>query len=132
MKTNILFVDNDVNTVETFKVVLTIQGDYKVDVACSGKEALEKLKASYPLYDLLILDIMMPKISGIDVCQLMAQSKKLKKIPVLLISALPIASKDFQKSLEKFDELNVVKGVIEKPVSTDDFLAKVREVIREL
>lgn len=123
----ILLVDNDINTVETLRAVLFSRGNHTVDVAYSGAESLAKMRAGEP-YDLLLLDIMMPEISGIDVCQEMVKDEKLKKIPVVLISALPISSKDFRESLEKFNELNVVKGVLEKPFSIEDLLNKVSEV----
>lgn len=125
---NILIVDNDKNTVETIQVVLESKGNYKSDIAYSGNEALEKMKANEP-YNLLILDIMMPEVNGIDICKLMIRDEKLKKIPVLLISALPIASKAFQESLGRFDELSVVKDILEKPFSIDDLLSKIRAII---
>ncbi len=125
---NILIVDNDENTVETLKAALTAKTDYKVDIAYGGKEALERMKAN-ELYNLLILDIMMPEVNGIDVCKIMVKDGKLKQIPVLIISALPVSSKAFQDSLGKFSELNVIKDVIEKPFSIDDLLSRVKLVV---
>jgi DNA-binding response OmpR family regulator len=124
----ILVVDNDKNTAETIRLALTTRGGYEVDVAYGGKEALEKMKATEP-YGLLVLDIMMPELSGIDVCRLMAQDEKLKRIPVLMVSALPVSSKSFRESLGKFDELQVVKDILEKPFSLEDLLGKVKAVI---
>lgn len=124
----ILVVDNDEDTVEIIKLALTLKGGYEVDVAYGGKEALEKMKV-YELYGLLVLDIMMPELSGIDVCRLMVQDEKLKRIPVLIVSALPVSSKSFQESLEKFNELQVVKDILEKPFSLDDLLGKVRAAV---
>lgn len=124
----ILIVDNDINTVETLKAALTTKTDYKVESAYGGKEALEKMRTKEP-YTLLILDIMMPEVNGIDVCQVMMNDQKLKRIPVLIISALPVSSKAFQESLGKFNELNIVKEILEKPFSVDDLLTKVKVVI---
>lgn len=73
----------------------------------------------------------MPKISGIDVCKAMMKDEKLKKIPVLLVSALPVASKAFQDSLGKFDELNVIKDVLEKPFEINELIVKINELIRK-
>lgn len=124
----ILIVDNDINTVETLKAALSTKENYKIDIAYNGNKALTKMRVGAP-YDLLILDIMMPKISGIDVCRLMIEDKRLKIIPVLLISALPVASKAFQESIEEFDELSVVKDVLEKPFSVDELVAKVETIV---
>jgi len=124
---NILVVDNDENTAETFKAALSSTPNYKIDVAYGGKEALEKIRTDTSC-NLIILDIMMPEVSGIDVCKSMCQDEKLKKIPVLLVSALPIASKAFQESLGKLNELSVIKGVLEKPVEIKDLLDKVKTI----
>jgi CheY-like chemotaxis protein len=124
----ILIVDNDINTVETLKAALAEEKNLSVEIAYGGREAMEKMTAN-PNYALLILDIMMPEISGIDVCTAMVGSEKMRNIPVLLISALPIESKEFQSSLNKFNELAVIKGVIEKPFSMADFAAKVLAII---
>jgi len=124
----ILIVDNDKNTVELIKASLISKVDCGIDLACSGEEALEMMKKNGK-YDLLILDIMMPTISGLDVCDLMMKDEKLKNIPVLLISALPIASSSFQESLEKFKELKLVKDVLEKPFEIDSLANKVKAIV---
>jgi len=126
----ILIVDNDKNTGETLRAILGVETKYEVDVAYGGEEALKKMRQGGP-YELVLLDIMMPKISGIDVCRAMIVDKKLKKIPVVLVSALPVASQTFQESLKNFKELGVIRGVVEKPFSFDDLLAKVRAAIRQ-
>jgi len=124
----VLIVDNDINTVETLKASLSGEKDLTIDTAYGGKDALGKMTAN-PDYALLVLDIMMPEVSGIDVCAVMVGSEKMRRIPVLLVSALPIESKEFQMSLNKFNELAVIKGVMEKPFSMSDFVIKVRAII---
>jgi len=124
----ILIVDNDSNTLELLKSSLLSKTSHEVDVVIGGGEALKTMKENGP-YNLIILDIMMPKISGLDVCDLMMKDEKLKNIPVLLISALPIASLSFQESLEKFKELKLVKDVLEKPFEINDLTNKVKAII---
>ena len=124
----LLIVDNEVNTVELIKTLLLSKLECEVDVAYGGPQALEAMKKN-DRYDLLILDIMMPVMSGLDVCELMAKDEKMKSIPVLLMSALPIASKTFQVSLERFKELNLVKNVLEKPFEVDDLIGKVKAIM---
>lgn len=137
----ILVVDDDQKVVEQIKRVLVANLSCAVDIAYNGKEALDKLRA--PLesrsltgradehYDLLIMDILLPKLNGIEVCEFMIQDQKLKQIPTLLISILPLNSDDFQKSLVKFKEFAVVKDVLEKPFSDSDLLAKVEKIIKK-
>jgi CheY-like chemotaxis protein len=124
----VLIVDNDISTVEVLKASLSSRVNYEIDTASGGDEAIEMMKKNGK-YDLLILDIMMPKISGLDVCELMVRDEKLKNIPVLLISALPIASKSFQESLGKFKELKLVKDVMEKPFEIDNLANKVKAIV---
>ncbi len=125
----ILIVDNDSNTVETIKAVIVTKTDYQVEIAHSGKEGLQKMAVG-DLFNLLILDIMMPEMSGIDVCKVMMTDDQLKKIPVLLISALPVLSQEFQASLKEFSELKLIANVLEKPFTVDDLIAKVNASIR--
>lgn len=127
---NILVVDNDENTVEVFKAALSKNNNYKIDTAFNGKEALNIMRINSS-YDLLILDIMMPDVSGIDVCESMCLNEELKNIPVILVSALPVASKTFQESLGKLNELRVIKDVLEKPFKIDDLLAKTKAILGE-
>ena len=124
----ILIVDDNQKIVEQVKTALSRNVDYTVDVAYNGKEGLDTMKAQGP-YDLVILAILIPKLNGMEVCEAMLQDETLKAIPVLLISVLPVESEVFQKSLKKFDELSMVKGVLEKPFSDEDLLAKVKEIV---
>jgi CheY-like chemotaxis protein len=125
----LLVVDNDTNTVETLKIVITTKTNYTVDVAYSGKEGLEKMRSELP-YDLLLLDIMMPEMSGIDVCKVMMADEKLKKIPILLVSALPVSSQEFQQSMKEFEELKLITRVLEKPFTIDALIAKINECLQ--
>jgi len=124
----ILIIDNDPNTVTTLKALLMTQSNLTVDTAYGGQEGLDKMAANPP-YDLLILDVMMPTISGMDVCKAMSQNDKIKNIPVLLISALPIASKELRELLAQFQETRVVKGVLEKPFSIEILLEQVNSIV---
>ena len=126
----ILIVDNDPSTVTTLQALLANEGSFQIEVAYSGEEGLAKMTAT-PNYDVVLLDIMMPQISGMDVCKSMIQNPRLQKIPVLLMSsALPIPPNEFHESMEKSSELSVIKGVLEKPFTTSDLLAQIYKVAR--
>ena len=126
----ILIVDNDPSTVTTLQALLANEGSFQIEVAYSGEEGLAKMTAN-PNYDVVLLDIMMPQISGMDVCKSMIQNPRLQKIPVLLMSsALPIPPNEFHESMEKSNELSVIKGVLEKPFTTSDLLAQIYKVAR--
>lgn len=61
-----------------------LQQDYGVDVARDGKEGLEKMKKIKP--DLVLLDIVMPKMGGFEVMEEMNKDEELKEIPIIIIS----------------------------------------------
>lgn len=123
----ILIIDDDVNANTTLKALLTSQEDYEVDTAYSGQEGL-KMMAANPSYNLLILDIMMPDFSGIDVCKAMAADPKIKDIPILLASALPITSKELGELLNEFKSLCNIQGALEKPFVLEDLLTQIKKI----
>ncbi len=124
----ILIVDDDKNINDLIKEAILADGTYEVDTAFSGEEALEKLKKED--YDLLLLDIMMPNISGLELCDLMMKDDEVKEVPVFIVSAVPFASKHFQESLIRFRELKMVKGIIEKPFKIKDLIEKIKDFLK--
>ncbi|MDA3802954.1 MAG: response regulator [Patescibacteria group bacterium] len=127
----ILIIDNDKSTVTTLKALILSQEKIEIDVALSGEEGLDKMK-NFPNYDLAMIDIMMPKLSGMDVCKAMVNDWQLSLIPVLLMSsALPLPPEEYEESLRKFSDLRVIKAVIEKPFSVDVLLEKMHKIARK-
>ena len=124
----ILIIDDDVSAATTLKALLMSQEGYEIDIAYDGRKGLDAMNSN-PAYDLLILDVMMPDFSGIDVCKAMAQNEKLKKIPVLLASALPITSKELEELMNEFKTLNVVRGALEKPFVLDELLSEIKKIV---
>lgn len=80
----ILVVEDEENLVELLKFRLESNG-YKVETALDGKEGLSKIKKIKP--DIIILDLMMPKIHGIDVCRISKNNAATKKIPIIILTA---------------------------------------------
>jgi two-component system alkaline phosphatase synthesis response regulator PhoP len=62
------------------------QAGYEVFIAKDGEEGLKKMKEMEPKPDLVLLDVIMPKMSGFEVMEEMIKDKKLKEIPVIVIS----------------------------------------------
>ena len=122
----ILIIDDDVSAATTLQALLNQQG-HSVEVAYNGKEGLSKMIAD-PTYKLLILDVMMPDFSGIDVCRSMSTNDTIKNIPVLLASALPITSRELGELLNEFKSLCTVKGALEKPFILDDLITEINKI----
>ena len=122
----ILVIDNDININGLIKSVLSMDKQYEVDFALSGKEGLKKLKDNP--YDLALVDLTMPEVSGFDICKFMSADEDLQNVPVVIVSAMPIKDKDFQKEHGNFQNLPVVKGLIEKPFDVHELLDTIKAI----
>jgi two-component system alkaline phosphatase synthesis response regulator PhoP len=83
-KGKILVVDDEIYIVHILDFSLGMEG-YEVVTALDGEQALEKMKTEKP--DLIVLDIMMPKLDGYEVCKAVKADPATKQIPVILLSA---------------------------------------------
>ena len=83
-KKKILAVDDDFDTLDIIKIKMESAG-YEVDTATDGQTALNKIKSSPP--DLLICDVMLPRLSGFKVSRLLKFDSGLKHIPIILLTA---------------------------------------------
>jgi signal transduction histidine kinase len=104
-KSKILIVDDAIDTVELLKKRFRSEG-YDTEEAYNGEEGLQKVQEYSP--DLIVLDIMMPKIDGYEVCQRLKADEQTKYIPVLMLTA-------------KGEIEHKVKGL---DIGADDYLAK--------
>lgn len=82
---SILIVDDDLTLREMYVERLQAEG-FVVDSAKDGEEAIQKAKIDHP--NVILLDIMMPKINGLDVLKMLKSDEETKDIPVLLLTAL--------------------------------------------
>jgi len=83
-KGKVLVVDDEIYIVHILDFSLGMEG-YEVITALDGEQALERLKSDRP--DLIVLDIMMPKLDGYEVCKAIKSNPATKHIPVILLSA---------------------------------------------
>jgi DNA-binding response OmpR family regulator len=83
-KGKILVVDDEIYIVHILDFSLGMEG-YEVLTALDGEQAIEKARAEHP--DLIVLDIMMPKLDGYETCKVLKAGDDTKNIPVILLSA---------------------------------------------
>jgi two-component system alkaline phosphatase synthesis response regulator PhoP len=83
-KGKILVVDDEIYIVHILDFSLGMEG-YEVVTALDGEQALEKARSEHP--DLIVLDIMMPKLDGYETCKMLKADPATKDIPVILLSA---------------------------------------------
>lgn len=122
----ILIIDDDINSTVTLKALLMSQDDLEIDIAYNGHDGLDMMRKTQ--YGLLILDIMMPDFSGLDVCREMNKDEALKSVPVILASALPISSVELKDMLDEFRSLSDIRGIVEKPFSIDSLIAELAKI----
>jgi len=83
-KGKVLVVDDEIYIVHILDFSLGMEG-YEVITALDGEQALERMKTERP--DLVVLDIMMPKLDGYEVCKAIKSNPATKQTPVILLSA---------------------------------------------
>ncbi len=116
---NILLVDDERQFTDALAVILK-QQNYSVDCAHNGEEGLDYINSG--IYDLVILDIMMPKMDGFTLLKII-RSKNID-VPVLMLSAKSELS-------DKIDGLNFgADDYITKPFHTDELLARIKALLR--
>jgi two-component system alkaline phosphatase synthesis response regulator PhoP len=116
----ILVVDDEPDLVETVRYPLEMEG-YQVLVAYNGEEGLNQARKDSP--DLIILDLMLPKLDGYKVCRLLKFDERYKHIPILMLTA---------KTQEKDRLLGKETGADEymtKPFDIDQLLEKVKSYL---
>ena len=117
----ILIVDDEVDLVETVRFPLEMKG-FNVLVSYNGEDALSQARKEKP--DLIILDLMLPKLDGYKVCRLLKFDERYKHIPILMLTA---------KTQEKDKILGKETGAdeyITKPFEMDDLMEKVKKYLK--
>jgi DNA-binding response OmpR family regulator len=128
MPSKILVVDDDPDILEAISMILDSQG-YDVVTARDGVEGLANLKAEKP--DLLVLDLLMPKMDGFAVCKELQDSRwaKYKDIPILILTSVREEASRRRYELETGLELDV-DDYVEKPVAPDTLLERVGRLVK--
>ena len=129
MPGKILVVDDDPDILDALAMILESRG-YEVCTARDGIEGLANLKAERP--DLMILDLLMPKMDGFAVCKELQDPRwsKFKGTPILILTSVREEASRRRYELETGLELNV-DDYAEKPISPDVLLERVGKLIKK-
>jgi len=120
----ILIVEDNETAVIQVKSILKNE-NYVVDVATDGKKALEYLKHTIP--DGIILDLMMPNVDGFEVIKEMMKNSLTKEIPILVLTAKDITSKE----LSKLTANKIYKLIQKGDIDTKKFLAIIKSMLKD-
>ena len=120
-KPSVLIIEDEPNQAELIRYNLESEG-YRVAIACDGEDGLIQAMETIP--DIILLDWMIPKVSGIEVCRQLRKIKSTNEIPIILLTA-------------RSEESDKVRGLdigaddyITKPYSIKELLARVRAALR--
>ena len=119
-KPRILLVDDEPSIVKMVGKRLEVEG-FDVLVAVDGQDALTKAQTGHP--DLIILDLMLPKLNGYEVCTMLKQDTRHQKIPIVLFTA---------KAQEKDEKLGMECGAnayVRKPFRAQELLETIRGLL---
>ncbi|HSG44102.1 MAG TPA: response regulator [Anaerolineales bacterium] len=117
----ILIVDDDVAITDLMKALVSMEGHEPTTVNDS-LQAMDIAKDVNP--DLITLDLMMPGLTGFELCKMMSEDPNISKTPIVIISA-----KDDPESKERAMEAGA-KDYITKPFGVDDFIEKITSLVK--
>lgn len=116
----ILIIDNENDNVEMLEAILS--SDYEVIKAYSGYKGLEIAIAESP--DIIILDIMMPDITGHELCRTLKKDERTKLIPIIMLTSLAEKEEKIKSLEEGADDF------LNKPVSHMEILSRVQSLLK--
>ena len=119
-KGKILVVDDEINITQILQFSIGAEG-YDVITAQNGEEAIDKARREQP--DLIILDIMMPRIDGYEACRILKANPLTKNIPVVLLTA---KGRDIDKRLGQ--EVGAIDYIV-KPFSPNKLIDRIHKLL---
>ena len=121
MNNRILIVEDTAANIQALAAILKEKG-YQISVATNGKQALEVLARVQP--DLILLDVMMPRMSGFEVCRKLKSDPGTRDIPILMVTALNELG-DIERGVESGTD-----DFISKPVNRLELITRVKSLLR--
>ena len=119
---NVLFIEDDmIETMKMQRAISKFQSKHKIIEAKNGEEALEILKGGN-IPDIILLDLNMPRMSGIEFLSILKADEKLKYLPTIILS-----TSENRVDLLKCFEIGIA-GYIIKPLKYEDYEAKLKRV----
>ena len=122
-KKKILVIDDEEDFLTIVKLNLESTGRYDVMTLFTGQDVLATAEDYNP--DIILLDMLMPKVKGLEVCDLLKTSEKVKDVPVIIISALE-KEDDKESAYEKG-----VIGYLTKPVDKETLITEINKVLNK-
>ena len=122
-QSRILVIDDSTTNIVLLEAILAEKG-YVIETALNAKEAFLRIEKQVP--DLILLDLLMPKVSGFDFLEELRKDEKTKKTPVIVISA--ITTDD--ENTRKINDLETV-DFLRKPIDIQYLVTRVEEILNQ-
>ena len=120
VKRKVLIVDDEPSIAKILRKQLEVAG-FEVNVGVDGEDGLAKAREWRP--ELILLDVMLPKLSGHEVCKALKADAELKKVPVIMLTAKT------QRQDQDLAQAQGADGFLTKPFQLSELLAKVRALL---
>lgn len=119
----LLIEDDNIEIMKLNRVVSSLNKSHKIIEAKNGEVALDILEQKQMIPDIILLDLNMPKISGIEFLSILKKDGKLKHIPTIVLT-----TSSNQKDLKECYKIGIA-GYILKPLKYDDYVSKIEKLL---
>jgi DNA-binding response OmpR family regulator len=121
-KRKVMIVDDEEHFLKITKINLEKTGTYEVQTISDARDIISRVKSFNP--DVILLDILMPKMDGAEVCKMLNEDPAFNRVPVITLSAL-----DTDKDKLMMYKLGVVDFLV-KPIEKDELIAKIEKALQ--
>lgn len=118
----IVIVEDSKETSNILREILEREG-YQVICALNGVDGYRMIKREKP--DLILLDLLLPKVSGFDLCLKINQDLELRKIPIIVISTLA----DEKETKQKLKNIDIIR-FMKKPYNIDELIFEIKNILK--
>lgn len=119
----VLIIDDDFDHVSVVKTILESE-NFEVMMALSGRDGIEKAKKEMP--DLIILDVMIPDLDGLEICRTLKKSSEYSSIPIMMMSSIP---ENMRSKFGINSEELPANAFMYKPVRPAAFLEQIKKML---
>jgi CheY-like chemotaxis protein len=121
-KRKVMIVDDEESFLQITKINLEKAGKYEVETVSDATDIISRVRSFGP--DIILLDILMPKVDGIEVCRMLNADPALSRVPIITLSAL-----DTDKDKLMMYKLGVVDFLV-KPIEKDELISKIEKALK--
>ena len=121
-KRKVMIVDDEIDFLKITKINLEKTGKYEVQTLSEAAGIISQVKSFNP--DIILLDILMPKIGGVEACRMLKEDPAGRRVPIIILSAL-----DTDKDQLMMYKLGVV-DFLTKPIETDELISKIEKALQ--